>query len=143
MTGVLTSAGLDVFGLQSVRAPATWWVACSAAFVGSVALCWHVATVIMSRPSSASDVLELGWDDLFRFKRVRGLVVATAWAPTLLLLPIEGVLSSAFSGASGESFLPWEADAVLAVMVIVVFRQGRHLWRRAWEARQPGMGAPR
>jgi len=127
-------------GLRYVRAPATWWLACAAALSAAFAAWRYAATSLMSRPSSASDAIELGWDDLLRFRRVRAVTAGAAWAPAAYLYLIDCMMSSAFGqqttapGEVGYQLRWWPIIAPIAVALLLarVFRQGRHLWRRAW-----------
>jgi hypothetical protein len=140
--GLLMTAAVDALGLRQVHAAISWWVVCAAALAGSAGLCWHAAAVMMNRPSSASDILELGWDDLLKFHLVRGLVAVAAWMPVLVLAPIEAILRDALGHANGFSLVPEELDLVLVAALFLVFRQGRHRWRRACETRAPRTGTP-
>jgi hypothetical protein len=141
--GVPGGLVLGAWGLWRLDAPLSYWVLCAAAYVGAMGACWPVATIMMNRPSSASDILELGWDDLLRFQRVRVLTATVAWAPVLVLLLVDAFMSSDLSNSLSIEFWPFEFVAVLAVVLYLVFRQGRHLWRQAWEARQPEIRSPR
>jgi hypothetical protein len=140
--GVLGGLTLGGWGLWRLHAPISYWVVCTAAYVGAVGAWWRPATIMMNRPSSASDILELGWDDLLRFQRVRVLTAAVAWLPALVLLPLDAIMSSDHSNSLSLDLWPIGFVALLAVVLYQVFRQGRHLWRRAWEAGQPGIRPP-
>jgi hypothetical protein len=135
--GVLGGLALGAWGLWRLHAPVSYWVVCAAAYVGAVGAWWQAATTIMNRPSSASDILELGWDDLLRFQHVRVLTAAAAWTPALLLLLLDAAMSSDLSNPLNLELWPIGFVALLAVVLYLVFRQGRHLWRQAWETRTP------
>lgn len=70
----------------------------------------------MNQPTRASDPTELGWDDVFRFQRVRLVTAGAAW----------------LSAYSVCAMIPILAAAVVAPALLLVFRQGRQLWRSAW-----------
>lgn len=140
LLGAVLSLALSAWGLRHVVAPATWWLACAAAF-GVAFVAWHrAARNIMNRPSSASDEIELGWDDLLRFRQVRVLTVGAAWAPALIVYMIDCTMASAFfrnftgPGTVGVQIHWWPILLPLAPLglVALLFRQGRGLWRRAW-----------
>ena len=138
--GVVLGLALGAWGLRHVAAPATWWLAGAAAFgVGFVA--WHhAAWSIMNRPSSASDEVELGWNDLLRFRQVRGFTVTVAWTPALMVFLLDCMMASAFTrkftapGEVGYQLVWWPILVPIVTLVLLglVFRQGRGMWRRAW-----------
>jgi hypothetical protein len=138
--GLVFSAALTAWGLWYVAASPLWWLGCAAALAGAVAVGRFTADRIMSRPSSASDSLELGWDDLLRFRQVRGLMIGLAWGSAALAYLIDAVASSAFVTGTpipgGESYqFNWWPIVVPVIVIVVlyrVFRQGRRLWRQAW-----------
>lgn len=144
--GAILSTALGAWGLWYVAAPATWWLACAAALAAAFATCRYAATSIMNRPSRASDAIELGWDDLLRFRQVRGVTAGTAWGPAAFMYLIDCMMSSAFfqkTTAPGEvsyqiRWWPIIVPIVVGVLLFQVFRQGRHLWRRAWLERDGG-----
>jgi hypothetical protein len=88
--------------------------------------------MIMGRPSSATDEIELGWDDLFRFQHVRDLTMGAAWLPSLLIFLLDEEVIQSRNPQSG-SFWPEYVAGATFVLVYLLFRQGRQLWRRAWE----------
>lgn len=138
--GVACSAAAGAWGLWYTRAPATWWLACTAAMAAALAAWRYAAAGIMKRPSSASDALELGWDDLLRFRQVREMTACVAWVPATLVYMADCMMSSAFFHTTTApatvpaDFLAWTllVPVVIVVVLAVVFRQGRHLWRQAW-----------
>lgn len=135
-------AGLAVlaggWGLLTAAAPAWSW----AAFAASCALAgagWRGAAArIMSRPASAQ---EPGWDDLIRFGRVRGLTLGMAMVPAAVLF-LAGCAAQGPGTTSADvttvSVNFWPEIPLLAALVVVclVFREDRQLWRRAWT--EPG-----
>jgi hypothetical protein len=100
----------------------------------------------MKRPSSASDAIELAWDDLLRFRQVREMTTCAAWGPALLVYLADSIMSSAFfhttpaPGMVPADFIGWTllVPVVILVVLAVVFRQERHLWRQAWTERDGG-----
>ena len=144
--GAVLSAALGAWGLWYVAAPATWWLACAAALAAAFAAWHYAATSLMNRPSSASDAIELGWDDLLRFRQARALTAVTAWAPAIFVYLMDCMMSSAFAqkmtapGEVGYQVQWWPVIVLIAVGLLLaqVFRQGRHLWRRAWLERDGG-----
>ena len=145
--GAVLSAALGAWGLWYVAAPATWWLACAAALAAAFAAWRYAATSLMNRPSSASDAIELGWDDLLRFRQVRAVTSGAAWAPAIFVYLIDCMMSSAFvqkttvpAGEVGYEVRWWPIIVPIAVGLLLaqVFRRGRHLWRRAWVERDGG-----
>jgi hypothetical protein len=135
VTGAVFAAVTGGWGLWLVAAPAWWWAVCAAAFTAGVAAWWRAVSAIMGRPSSASDEIELGWDDLFRFRHVRGLTVAAAWIPAVFIfLADDQLLAYKFISSYIPVLVPFYVPIALSLMQLVfsAFRQGRQLWRRAW-----------
>jgi hypothetical protein len=138
--GTVLSAALGAWGLRYVAAPALWWLAWAATMAVTFAAWRYAATNLMNRPSSASDWIELGWDDLLRFRRVRGFTAATAWGTALYLYLVDCLMSSAFVEKTTTpnevsyqlNWWPVIAPVVVGFLLAWVFRQGRQLWRRAW-----------
>lgn len=149
--GAVFGAAFGAWGLWYVAAPGTWWLACSAAWAVAFAASHYAATSVMNRPSGASDEIELGWDDVLRFKQVRSIAAGGAWAPTTVVYVIDWMMTSA-SGhettahcAAGVcevscqvQWWPFVVPVVAGLLLIGVFRQGRQLWRRAWLERGGG-----
>ncbi|MBO0837426.1 MAG: hypothetical protein J2P28_18225 [Actinobacteria bacterium] len=125
--GAFVAAAAGAWGLRLVHATPLWWDAWVVAYAVAVLVWWATARSVMSRPSGAGDAIELGWDDVIRFSQVRGLTMAIAWLPAVCLVLIDGAAAPQFGAA-------WVLLPVTAafVVVMVVFRQGRQLWRRAW-----------
>ena len=67
---------------------------------------------------AARSDIALGWGDLLRFRQVRAITISAAWAP--------GVVSDQVQ------WLPVVMLIAACLLLIRVFRQGRHLWRLAW-----------
>jgi hypothetical protein len=143
--GAVFGAAFGAWGLWYVAAPTTWWLVCAAAWAAAFAASHYAATSVMNRPSSASDEIELGWEDVLRFRQVRSITAAVAWAPTIFLYLIDWLMSSAFgrettahcaAGVCEVSYQvqlwPIFAPLVAGLLLSRVFRQGRQLWRRAW-----------
>ncbi len=94
--GAVLGLALSAWGLRYVAASAMLWLACAAAS-GVAFVTWHhAARCIMNRPSSASDEIELGWDDLLRFRQVRVFTVGAAWAPAIFVYMLDCTMASAF-----------------------------------------------
>lgn len=130
--GAVLSVALTAWALRHAAAPATWWVACAAAFGVAFAVWLRAAESVMNRPSSASDEIELGWDDLLRFRQVRVLTIGATWGPAVVVYLID-LLTGFTSSANGHSsWLPILLPVVALVLLTRLFRQGRNRWRRAW-----------
>jgi hypothetical protein len=54
-----------------------------------------------------------------------------------LLLVTDSVMSALLAGSFGLVLWPLAVSAAAAGVLSLVFRQGRQLWRRAWETRTP------
>lgn len=127
-----------VSGLWLVTAPGWWWIA----FAGSAGLAagvWHSAVrSYLSRPTTASDGIERGWDDVIRFQQVRALTIGTAWAPAFLIF----LADSAEAWRQDPSAVLWPLLLMTAVAAVAgrTYRQGSRLWREAGSAtlRPPG-----
>lgn len=130
--GVVFAAVTSGWGLWQVAAPAWGWIVCTAAFGAGAFAWWHATSAIMSRPSSASDEIELGWDDLLRFRNVRGLTIAAAWLPAILVFVADYQLAFLLNGSQTVELRPFLPTIAAAVIAFRVFRQGRELWRQAW-----------
>jgi hypothetical protein len=145
--GAVNAIAAGGWGLWLAAAPAWWWCAFAAACGLAIAAWLAAASTIMNRPSSASDTIELGWDDLIRFSHVRGLTLGAAWLPALLIFMVDYmdyylapqlfVTTTTSGGTSVTAFSTttlWPLFLPFAAFLIVlrVFRQGRQLWRTAW-----------
>jgi hypothetical protein len=96
----------------------------------SLVVWWGCALATMNRPTSASDAVELSWDDMLRFSAVRGLSVAASWGSVMIILFTDWMVVGA--RASQEPGWPLYVPVIALVMVALVFQQGRQLWRTAW-----------
>ena len=132
LIGPVFGVAFGAWGLWRVAAPAVWWVACPVAFGAGVVAWWYAARGVMSRPSSASDEVELGWDDLLRFRAVRELTQGSAWLPPLMLALVDSFMARQLDREPGFQFWPYVVVGVAFLLVYRTFRQGRQLWRRAW-----------
>src|SRR5262249_46267792 len=129
IVGAIAAAGAGGWGLSQASRPAWWWATFAVASGLALAVWGVSATAVMSRPSSASDEIELGWDDLIRFMHVRSMTISAAWMPAVFIFLADWEASSQ---PGSTSF--WPSYLILAVFITlcIVYRQGRTLWRRAW-----------
>ena len=88
---------------------------------------------------------------MLRFRQVRSITGSVAWAPTTFVYVIDWMMSSA-SGHETTAhcaaavcevsyqvqWWPFVVPVVAGLLLSRVFRQGRHLWRRAWLERGGG-----
>ncbi len=127
--GMLSALGA-AWGLRHFDAPASLWVAGIGSMCLSVVVWWSCVVATMNRPTSASDAVELSWDDMLRFESVRGLSVLASWGSATVILLTDWMATQ--TGAPQGT--PWPLYlAVCAVAIVaLVFQQGRQLWRRAW-----------
>jgi hypothetical protein len=132
LIGPVFGVAFGAWGLWRVSAPAIWWVACQLGFGAAMLAWWYAAGHIMNRPSSASDELELGWDDLLRFRAVRDLTIGAAWLPPLMLLLVDDFMSWQLDKDHGFQLWPFPVIIVAALLLYRTLRQGRQLWRKAW-----------
>jgi len=130
--GAMFAVAFGAWALWRVGAASAWWAASAATFGCAAAACWYLAKDVMNRPSSASDEIELGWDDLFRFQHARAIIINAAWLPTIILLFLDSWVSSQLSKPPTIELWPIFATTAVALLLVLVFRQGRRLWRRAW-----------
>lgn len=131
--GVPVAAGAAGWGLWRVGAPVAWWAGWSAAFGLGGVVCWRSAVAVMLRPGGAGDVVELGWQDVLRFERVRGMLLAACWVQPILVLCLDSLVSSPRRVvAPAAAQWPFLLDSAISLMLLVVFRQGRRQWRQAW-----------
>jgi len=130
--GAALAAVTGGWGLWLAAAPAWWWIVCTAAFGAGAFAWWHATSAIMNRPSSASDEIELGWDDLLRFRRVRGLTIGAALLPAIVVFLADYQLAFKFDGSQPVPLWPFLPMIAAAVIAFSVFRQGSQLWRQAW-----------
>jgi hypothetical protein len=130
--GVVVTCVCAGWGLREASAPAWWWIMCAAGIAAGFAV-WRLASsAIMNRPSRASDVIELGWDDVFRFQRVRGVAGVAAWGLALWFYLTDWELAPAIGSNLRSILIPPLLVLAALLAVCAVFREGRRLWRRAW-----------
>jgi hypothetical protein len=138
--GAVLGLALSAWALWHVGAPATWWLAFAAAFIVAFAAWRRAAWGIMNRPSRASDEIELGWDDLLRFRQVRVLTAGAAWGPTFLVYVLDLIMATTViqnvnGHTEGEAQVQWWPILLPIVTLLLLrrlFRRGRYRWRRAW-----------
>lgn len=131
MAGAATTGVGVAWGLAQSCSPLRWWIMDFAAFAVAAALWWQMENAIMKHPSTAGDETELGWDDIFRFRRVRSLAIGAAWLPALFVFLLKSLVDQQVTHFQGNSLLPVEVVVALAIGVYLVFRQGQQLWRNA------------
>ena len=91
-------------------------------------LWWRAITSIMNRRSSASDIIELGWDDVIRYSDARNLTAGLAWGPGGIMFMMDLEI------ATPGNLIGFYVVAGVGVLLASVFRQGRHLWRESWNS---------
>jgi len=134
ITGAVIATAAGAFGLWLASAPAWRWATFAAACGVALTAWWASAKAVMGRPSNASDDIELGWDDLIRFSRVRSMTIGAAWLPALCIIMAD------WSAASQRGRTPqfyasaWPFYLLIAACVVLylIYQQGRKLWRQAW-----------
>ena len=130
VAGVGSTMVVSAWGLHESHSSIHWWLVDFGALVVAGVLWWILEEALLDHPSTASDPIELAWDDLFRFRRVRSLAIGAAWIP-----PMAGMfLVFLMNQAIGHHNLgpPFVYGSLVSVTVVVfVFRQGRQLWRTA------------
>jgi hypothetical protein len=134
--GFACTASAIGWGLRLTHAAPGWWVACAAGLAVAVAAWWHLVRALMDRRSSASDKIELGWDDVLRFERVRTFTLCCVWLPaTWIFFADMGVVTEQALATGAMSFdLNWIfLVAGTWCITMLTFRQGRRQWRCAWE----------
>ena len=127
--GIISALG-SAWGLRHFDAPTWTWFAWIGSLCLSIVVWWSCVVATMNRPTSASDALELSWDDMLRFGAVRQVsVMASSMTATVILLA-DWMASQA--GATPGSMWPLYLVVIALAMVALVFQQGSELWRRAW-----------
>jgi hypothetical protein len=120
------------WGLWRIGAGVLWWMtALASMIVAGFVLRW-MAQVIMNQPSSAGDVLDLGWDDVLRFRRVRGLAVGAALGFPTLIVFLDVLVAFDLGHQRSFNFLFVVAAIAFMVSGAQIFKQGQRRWRRAW-----------
>jgi hypothetical protein len=132
--GAILAASAGGWGLWLASAPTWWWAAFAAASGVSLAAWWVCAKAVMSRPSNASDEIELGWDDLIRFSRVRSTTIGAAWLPALLIFLADWSAATQPGRTAQLQVSLWPFYLLVAFFAVLVsiYQQGRKLWRQAW-----------
>jgi hypothetical protein len=133
------------WGLWRTSAGPLWCAACPPALVVGFGFSYLRAKAVLGAPSAAGDVLELGWDDLLRFRAVRCCCICAAWLPALLMLFVDTQLVGAWGPVQQRPLLGFCRLALVGVQGVLklVFRRGDQRWRRLWELpRRPIMPWP-
>jgi hypothetical protein len=132
LIGAVLAGGAGGWGLWLASAAPVWWVI-FAATCGIAVTAWSAsARAIMHRPSSASNEIELGWDDLIRFSRVRAMTVSAAWLPAIIIFLADCYVASPAATTASQPLWPLYLPVAVLVVLYLVFRQGRMRWRQAW-----------
>ncbi len=134
--GVVATAAAGGWGLWRVGTDPGWLVAWALALAIGGAVWWRLARWVADAPSAGSDMVELGWDDALRFRRVRTLALLATWASPVALVALDGHMAIQLGGASDAGFLPTVPMIGATVLVLLAFKRGNGLWRRAWAPRQ-------
>ncbi|HUX03787.1 MAG TPA: hypothetical protein VMV53_02620 [Acidimicrobiales bacterium] len=129
VAGVGANIAVVAWGLLRVHSPGRWWILDLAALALAGALWWRMEIAILRHPSAASDATELGWDDVFRFRRIRSLAVGAAWLPPFTVFLLDSMIGQQLTHFQGGSTLPLDAAIAVVVGVYLIFRQGRQQWR--------------
>ncbi len=129
VAGACATLGVSVWGLSLVHASTGWWILDLVAVAGAALLWWRMEEAFMRRPSMASDVTELGWDDVLRFRRVRSLAVSAAWLPPFVIFLLNFEVDQSLTHFQHVNMLPMYVPFVSMIGVILIFREGRQLWR--------------
>jgi hypothetical protein len=129
LVGVGATIAVVSWGLLQLHSPFRWWVLDFAAFALAAVLWWRLEIAVLQYPSTASDVMELRWDDVFRFRRVRSLAIGAAWLPPFVIFLLDWFIDQQLTHAPGGSVLPMYVPLVALVVVYLIFKQGRQLWR--------------
>lgn len=127
--GVGTTCAMVAWGLIQMHASVRWWIVDFAAFAVAGALWWLMETAILLHRSTASDEMELGWDDVFRFRRVRSLAIGAAWLPSMFVFVLDSMVHEQLTHFQGGTLWPVYLPIAAAIGVYLIFRQGRQLWR--------------
>jgi hypothetical protein len=128
--GWILSSLASAWLLRHFHAATGTWFVWAGSMCLSLVVWWGSAMTTMNRPTSASDAVELSWDDMLRFSAVRGLSVAASWGSAMIILFTDWMVVEA--RASQEPGWPLYVPVIAVVMVALVFQQGRQLWRTAW-----------
>jgi hypothetical protein len=130
VAGVGATMGVSAWGLQQSHSPIHWWMVEFGALVMAGVLWWFLENAVMDHPSTASDPIELEWDDLFRFRRVRSLALGAAWIPPTAGWVLNYLMIQQLNPHTQSPLWVFGPLAV-GIGVALVFRQGSLLWRMA------------
>lgn len=135
IAGVVIATAAGGWGLWLASAPVWRWAAFAAACGVALTAWWASAKAVMGRASNASDDIELGWDDLIRFSRVRSMTIGAAWLPALCIIAADWNAAASQPGPTPQFYTPaWPFYLLSAACVVLylIYQQGRKLWRQAW-----------
>lgn len=129
--GVCATVGASSWGLWKVRTGASWWFLDFMAVALAGVVWWRMEVAVLRRPSMASDSMELAWDDLLRFRRVRTLAIGAAWMPPFIICMLDFLVEVELASSHGGTSTAPPIYVPIAVVagVYLIFRQGRQLWR--------------
>jgi hypothetical protein len=131
VAGACATLGVSVWGLSLVHAGMGWWILDLVAVALAALLWWRMEEAFMRRPSMASDVTELGWDDVLRFRRVRSLAISAAWLPPFVIFLLNFYADQSRTHFQHVNMLPIYVPLASVIGVVLIFREGRQLWRLA------------
>ncbi len=129
VAGGCATIGASVWGLSRVHASTSWWILDLVALAVAAVLWWRMEEAFMRRPSMASDVTELGWDDVLRFRRVRSLAISAAWLPPFVIFLLDLFVDQSLDHFQRVNTFPIYIPIVSVIAVVLIFREGRQLWR--------------
>lgn len=127
--GVAVAVGAGAWGFWRVDA-GPWWVTWPPTLVSGAVAWWFAVKAILTRASRASDDIELGWDDVLRYRQARGLTIGAAWTPAAVLFLIDFGLSDPGS----LNLIPFYVVIGGTVALVQIFKEGRGNWRQSWDA---------
>lgn len=135
IAGAVIAATAGAWGLWLASAPAWRWATFAAA-CGVALAAWRAsAKAVMGRACNASDDIELGWDDVIRFSRVRSMTIGAAWLPALCIIVADWNAAASQPSRTPQfytSALPIYLLIAACVVLKLIYQQGRKLWRQAW-----------
>jgi hypothetical protein len=129
VAGIGATGAVVAGGLSQVHSPISWWLFEFGAFALAGVLWWLMELAVLHHPSTASDAKELQWDDVFRFRRVRSLAIGAAWTPPMFGFYLDLMTNQQLSHFQHGVLWPMYVPIVVLAGVIMIFRQGRQLWR--------------
>ncbi len=129
VTGVVATGAVVAWGLVQSHIQVRWWLLDFGATALAGALWWFMEIAILRHPSTAGDAKELEWDDVFRFRRVRGLAIGAAWLPAMFGFLLDFLMSQRLSHSQSGVLWPIYALIAVGVGIYLIFRQGRQRWR--------------